>query len=141
MALVALAESARDVAICLDKFLEHLPENSTEITALISECYAISSALRELSTAKDDPLYYRGYLEITQDVNVVLRSLDYTFHDVHRLFGGLGRTSHLTTRSAFSSVWRDIEDHFQHESRSTLCKRLEYNRLYLHDLLCMLIDG
>ncbi|KAL8743203.1 MAG: hypothetical protein Q9190_004421 [Brigantiaea leucoxantha] len=112
MALVALAESARDVAICLDKFLEHLPENSTEITALISECYAISSALRELSTAKDDPLYYRGYLEITQDVNVVLRSLDYTFHDVHRLFGGLGRTSHLTTSrpSSSSARFEDLQD-------------------------------
>lgn len=140
MALVATAESARDVAICLDKFLEHLPDVSTEITALISECYAISSALRELNTAKEDPRYSRGYDDIHQDVQIVRRSLEYTFQDVHRLFGGLGRSA-ISTRAAYSSVWRDIDDHFLNESRSSLCKRLEYNRLFLGELVCILLDG
>ncbi|KAL9609051.1 MAG: hypothetical protein Q9167_006149 [Letrouitia subvulpina] len=115
MALVPTAESARDVAIGLDKFLEHLPENSTEITALISECYAISSALRELNTAKEDPRYARGYGDVYPDVQIVRRSLEYTLHDLHRLFGGLGRSA-ISNRAAFSSVWRDIEDHFQNEA-------------------------
>lgn len=140
MALVATAEGAREVAICLDKFLEHLPEISTEITALISECYAISSALRELNTAKEDPRYSRRYNNVHQDVQIVCRSLEYTFHDVHRLFGGLGRSA-LSTRAAYSSVWRDIDDHFWNESRSSLCKRLEYNRLFLTELVCILVDG
>ncbi|KAI4214341.1 MAG: hypothetical protein LQ351_003094 [Letrouitia transgressa] len=123
MALVATAEGAREVAICLDKFLEHLPEISTEITALISECYAISSALRELNTAKEDPRYSRRYNNVHQDVQIVCRSLEYTFHDVHRLFGGLGRSA-LSTRAAYSSVWRDIDDHFWNEK-----------------LVCILVDG
>ncbi|KAL9044094.1 MAG: hypothetical protein Q9214_002744 [Letrouitia sp. 1 TL-2023] len=109
MALVATAESARDVAICLDKFLEYLPENSTEITALISECYAISSALRELDTAKEDPRYSRGYGDVHQDVQIVRRSLEYTFHDVHRLFGGLGRSA-ISNRAARPSSLLKFND-------------------------------
>ncbi|KAL8785318.1 MAG: hypothetical protein Q9195_008687 [Heterodermia aff. obscurata] len=57
MDLLAQAETAQDVAAGLNRFLDPVPEYSTEITALISECFAISSALRELQTAIGDSRY------------------------------------------------------------------------------------
>ncbi|KAL8955981.1 MAG: hypothetical protein Q9183_006460, partial [Haloplaca sp. 2 TL-2023] len=141
MALIAVAESAQDIASGFNKFLDPVPEFSTEITGLISECYAISSALRELNTAKDDQRYYREYDLIYPDVTFVKQSLEYTFHDVRRLFGGLGRPTHLSNRIAYFQVWEEIGDHFYWESNSSLLKRLEYNRLFLTELSCILIAG
>ncbi|KAI4150792.1 MAG: hypothetical protein L6R39_002161 [Caloplaca ligustica] len=141
MALIAVAEKAQDIAAGFNKFIDAVPEISTEVTALISECYAISSALRELNTAKEDPRYAYDYDYISRDVFTVRQSLEYTFHDVSRLFGGLGRPSHISTRTAYYQVWSEIDDHFYLESHSSLCKRLEYNRLYLNEITCILIDG
>ncbi|KAL8690451.1 MAG: hypothetical protein Q9218_004105 [Villophora microphyllina] len=141
MALIAVAESAQDIASGFNKFLDPVPEISTEITALISECYAISSALREINTAKDDQRYCHEFDLIYTDVSSVRQSLDYTFRDVLRLFAGLGRTTHISKRAAYNQVWREIDSHFYQESHSSLCKRLEYNRLYLSELTCILIDG
>ena len=131
MALLAQAETAQDIAAGLNRFLDPVPEYSTEITALISECFAISSAIRELRTAIGDSRFNRQYLEVQYDINVTLRSLDYTFEDVRRMFGGLGSAHHLSQGSAFRSVWRDITVHFQEESSNSLCRRLEYYRLFL----------
>lgn len=141
MALIAVAEKAQDIAAGFNQFLDPVPEKSTEITGLISECYAISSALRELNTAKEDPRYVYEYDYIARDVYTVRQSLEYTFHDVSRLFGGLGRPSYISNRTAYSQVWREIDDHFYQESNYSLCKRLEYYRLYLAEISCNLIDG
>ena len=126
--LVAVAESAQDIAAGLNKFLDAVPERSTEITGLISECFAISSALRELSNAIRDPLYYRRFELIQKDVTIVGQSLDYTFQDVERRFGGL-RTA------TYRQVWREMDAHFRAESGNTLVTRLEYYRSFLLRLL------
>lgn len=141
MSLIATAETAQDIASALNKFLEPVSESSAQITRLISECFAISSALRELANAIPDPRYRGGYASISEDVQIALRSLEYTFADVHRLFGGLGRATHLTTSASYRAVWRDIEDHFQVESRSTLCVRLEGYTRFLLDLIDIVIEG
>ncbi|KAL8809780.1 MAG: hypothetical protein Q9200_003116 [Gallowayella weberi] len=120
MALIGAAEDAQDIAAGFNKFLDPVPEFSAEITALISECYAISSALRELNTAKDDPRYYRDFEYIRNNVDIAQESLNYTFHDVRRLFGGLGRTSAISRRTLFYQVWREIDDFFYHESSGPL---------------------
>lgn len=141
MALIALAEKAQDIAAGFNKFLDYVPESSTEITALIAECYAISSALRELNTAREDPRYSYEYDYVVRDVVTARQSLEYTFHDVFRLFGGLGRPSHISQRTAYNQVWREIRDYFYLESNSSLCERLEDNRLYLQEIARILIDG
>ena len=137
MAFLAQAESAQDIAAGLNKFLDPVPEYSTEITALISECFAISSAIRELKTAIGDPRFNRQYLEVEYDINVTLRSLDYTFDDVRRMFGGLGSAHHLSQGSAYRSIWTEITMHFQDESSNSLCRRLEYYRRFLLMLACV----
>ena len=139
MAFLAQAESAQDVAAGLNRFLDPVPEYSTEITALISECFAISSAIRELRTAIGDSRYNRQYLEVQYDINVTLRSLDYTFDDILRMFGGLGSAHHLSQASAYLSVWTDITVHFQNESSISLCRRLEDYRRFLH-MLAMIVE-
>lgn len=141
MALIASAETAQDVASGLHKFLEPVIESSTEITGLIAECFAVSSALRELNDAVGDPRQNRRYSAISDDVRLVLLSLDYTFKDVIDLFGGLARTNHITQSSGYRQVWRDIEDHFQAESRNTLSMRLEYYKRFLQHLICIMIEG
>ena len=141
MALIALAESAQDIASGFNKFLDPLPESSVEITALIAECYAISSALRDLNTLKEDPRYYQDFPFIYNDVAIVRESLDYTFRDVTRLFGGLGRLTHIPRRAALHHVWRDIDDFFYHESNASLCRRLEASKSFLLELTCLLING
>lgn len=141
MALIAVAEKAQDIAAGFNKFLDPVPEFSTEITGLISECYAISSALRELNNAKEDPRYSYEFDYISTDVLTARLSLDYTFHDAKHLFGGLGRPTYISNRTAYYEVWREIDDHFYQESNCSLLKRLEYNRLYLQELTCILIEG
>ena len=141
MALIAVAETAQDVASGFNKFLDQVPEYSSEITGLISECFAISSGLRELNTGKDDPRYYRAYNDVRPKVQIVQQSLEYTFRDVLRLFAGLGRPTHISTRIAYNQVWREIDDHFWQEGRTSLVKRLENDRLFLQQLTCILMDG
>ncbi|KAL9584924.1 MAG: hypothetical protein Q9212_001826 [Teloschistes hypoglaucus] len=141
MALIAAAESAQEVAVGFNKFLDPVPEISTEITALMSECYAISSELQKLHIAKEDQRYYHDYNYIYTDVLSVRQSLDSTFGDIIRLFGDLGRPGHISRRAAYHQVWREIDSHFYQESRFSLCKRLEYNRLFLKQLNFILIDG
>lgn len=141
MALVATAEEAQDIASALNKFLDPVAERSTEITGLISECFAVSSALRQIATAIQDPRYSGRYSSILEDVQMALRSLEFTFNDVHRLFGGLGSLTHLSMTAGYRAVWRDIEDHFQEESRTSLSGRLEYFRRFLQDISCIVIEG
>ena len=123
-ALIAVAETARDIAAGLNHFLDAVPECATEITGLISECFAISSALYELSTAIGDYRYNRQFELIVDDVRSVRLSLDYTFEDVEKHFGRLGR-------STYREVWIDIGRHIRAESGNTLLIRLEHYRNFL----------
>ena len=141
MALIATAESAQDIAAGLHKFLDPVSESSTDITSAIGECFAISSALRELDEAVGDPRQNRSYASISDEVRAVLQSLEYTFKDVNDLFGGLARTIHLSQSSAYRQVWRDIEIFFRDQSRNTLSVRLEYYKRFLQDLICFMVEG
>ena len=132
MALTASSETAEDIAAAFLKFKEPLPEAATEITALISEFFAISSALLELDTAKRDHPYLSR--KIGEDQDIILRSLRYTFADIRKQFGRLGDPFYRTTREAYHGVWRAIDKFFREESYNSLCQRLEYYRLFLLDL-------
>ena len=132
MALTASSETAEDIAGAFLKFKEPLPEAATEITALISELFAISSALLELDTAKRDHPYQS--LRVTEDQEIVLRSLRYTFTDIRKYFGRLRDPLYRSDREAYYGVWHDIDRFFKEESHNSLCRRLEYYRLFLLDL-------
>ena len=78
MSLVAEAAYAQDIGAGLSKFLDALPDQATEITALISELYAISSALRDLDTTIQSREYGHHVALIKDDLELVRLSLAYT---------------------------------------------------------------
>ena len=138
--LAANSETAQDIAAAFMKFQDPVYEYATEITALISELFAISSALLELKTAHNDPRHYRRRGRIDNEQRTVLLSLEYTFKDVQRLFGGLVRPTYNSRREAYQAVWQDIDDHFLDEGGVTLVQRFEYYRMFLMDITAI-IEG
>lgn len=134
MALTAFSETAEDIAAALLVFKEPVASQATEITALISELFAISSALLELDTAQRDHPYHRLRREVEGDQRTVLLSLDFTFKDVRRLLGGLGNPIYRSLRESYQGVWNAIDRHFHQQGHNALVRRLEYYTLFLMDL-------
>ena len=140
-ALIAVAETAQDVAAGLNKFLIPVADASAEIASLIAQCFAISAALRRLHRAVEDCDFDRRYTRIREDVVTVRESLVYTFRDVQRLFGiGLGRAT-ILPGAEYRQVWRDLTAHFKAQSNNTLERRLQIYEGLLKDLTCTLTDG
>lgn len=134
MSLIARAESAEDLASALTRFRDVIPEAAADITALITELFAVSTTLRELFRLHDDPRCERRYPIIVEDVQLTLYSLDYTFEDFRTLLGGLDRPGYLSNATNYRRVWRNILEHFQRESGDTLSRRLEICRAFLLQL-------
>jgi hypothetical protein len=137
--LNSTSDSAQDIGSALLTFQRHLHNFATEITALISELFAISSAILELQTALLDPrfansLTRRNRLTIEDDKGIVIRSLEYTFNDIYRFLGDLSRRTWRSDREAYMAVWQTMDDFFREESRNTLLTRLEYYRSFLDEL-------
>lgn len=139
-ALIAVAEKAQDIAAALDKFLGPVEDQSAEITALMAECLSTSSALRELDRKIGDFPYHRRYPEISRDLTTVKDSLNYTFRDVQRLFGGLARVAVLP-RAEYGYVWGNLCDYFRAESGNPLRRRLEIYCIVLEEMSCTLTEG
>lgn len=137
MNLVETAEKAQYVASGLNKFLIPVEESSSEITRLISECFAISSILRDIAATIRNLRHSKDYSKISDDLRVAVSSIEYTFNDVHRLCGRIVRTS----SSAYRDVWKSIETYFMGESRNSLLERLAIYKRFLEDLKLVLEDG
>lgn len=136
MELVVEAEKAEDIGAAFSKFKEALPDQATEITALISELWAISSALRDLHTAIQSREYGRNIHYIADDLRVVRTSVSYTLKDVFDIIGDINSNSrgNLPTIGAYRQTWKDIYLHFRKESPSSLCIRLETYRTFIMEL-------
>lgn len=134
MSLIARAESAEELLSALKRFREVIPESAVEITALIAELFAVSTALRELFNLHNDPRCEQRYPDIAEDVLLTLHSFDYTFDDFRTRLGGLDRPSHLSNATVHRRVWRNILEHFERESGNPLTRRLEICRAFLVEL-------
>ena len=139
-AIIAVAETAEDISAALDKFLGPVDDQSAEITALMAKCLSVSSALRQLDRTIGPFPYHRRYPEISYDLTTVKDSLNYTFADVLRLFGRLGRVA-AVRGAEYSHVWDDLCDHFYAESGYTLQRRLDIYCIVLDGLIDILIRG
>ncbi len=138
--LIAVAETAQDVGAGLNRFLDPVADASAEIAALIAQCFSISAALRRLDEAVEEYQYHRRYDRIHLDILNVKESLVYTFRDVQRLFGGLGRIA-ILPGAQYRQVWREISVHFRAQSNNTLERRLQMYHDCLKGLTCILTDG
>lgn len=140
MALIAVAETAQDVASGLNQFLDPVADYSADITALIAHCFSTSSALRILDTTIGEVPIHRRYHYIANDLSIVTDSLQYTFTDVKRIFGRLGRAVGAPP-ATYRRVWRDLNDHFHEESGNTLSRRLDFCQIFVEGLTCTLNEG
>ena len=131
-AIIAVSEDCVDVAEALTKFLTPVNDQSAEIAALIAECYSVSSALRNLDRLIGPFPYHPYYRDISPDLTTVKDSLNYTFDDVHRILGRLGRVA-AEPRAEYVYVWDDLCEYFYHESGNPLRRRLE--------IYCILLEG
>ena len=138
--LIAVAERAQDISAALDKFLVRVDDQSPEIAALMSECLSTSSALRDLDRKISDEIPYRRYPLISRDLLTVKDSLNYTFDDVRRLFGGLARVS-VVPNAEYGYVWQELCSFFRRQSGNPLQRRLEIYCIVLEELSCTLTEG
>ena len=139
-AVIAVAETAQDIAAALDKFLDPVHDQSAEITALMAECLSVSSALRHIDRTIGPPPYHRRYRDISYDLTIVKDSLNYTFDDVQRLVARLDRGA-AVPRAQYEHVWDDLCDHFHRESGNSLRRRLEIYGIVLEELTDTMIEG
>ena len=142
LALLARAEVAQDAASALHNFLELCPDLSTEITALISELYAVSSALRGLSSTIVDLQHTGFYTRIAGEVLLTSDSIQHTFEDFNRLLGRLGQyLGQWHESAAYRRTWDDIDDFFYDQSNCVLRKRLLFYRNYLLQMVYVIEQG
>ena len=133
-ALGANAETAQELAPALLKFQTHVPEAATEVSALVSELYAISAALLELKTASNEQRNFRNRKSVDQDKYVVLQSLEYTFKDINHFIRATDNRTYRSDREAFKDVWIQIDTHFRNESNNSLLARLGYYKQFIDGL-------
>lgn len=132
--LIEKAETAQAIAATFNKFLEPVSDSSTEITALISDLFAISSAARELNRILLNRRYHGRKDSVDEDTRIVLLSIEYTFNDIYQFFGDLGKPVYITKKVAYRGVWNSIINHFKDESGDPLIQRLESYRRFLLNL-------
>ena len=131
MTLIPEAEAAEDIGDAFGKFKVAVDDQAAEVTALVSELYAVGSALREIDAALLSPDYGHNLRNIQDDLDLVRASLTHTLDDVFGLLGKIGNGDRLLTAAAYRQTWKDITYHFQREGEGRLLPRLETYRLFL----------
>ncbi|KAI9815286.1 MAG: hypothetical protein M1827_002766 [Pycnora praestabilis] len=131
--LLGAAEDSQDVAAALNRFITAIPESSTDITAVISQLFGISSALRELHAIFDTRQSGRTAYVIADDLRLALRSLTLTLDAVHQSFGQLASFPALGA-AAYRRVWTMIDLGFRREAGDNLCDRLEMYKVFINSL-------
>lgn len=134
MTLIADAENAEDIAEALSKFKTYVPDDAPDITASISELYAIGSLLRDIDKASNSAEYHRNFPLIEEDLELVCSSLHNTVEDVFEKLGYLGNGSPVLNAGMYRQTWKDITFFFIQNGRLTLRKRLEKYKLFITEL-------
>ena len=134
MTLIASAVYAEDIADALSKFKAPVPDHAPDITASISELYAIGSALRDIDTALNSAEYNRNFRLIDNDLDLVCSSLHSTLDDIFHILGDLGNGSRVLIDGMYRQTWKDIAFFFIENGRITLRTRLEKYRLLISEL-------
>lgn len=134
MTLIAQAESAEDVALALSKFIAPVADHAPDITASISELYAIRSALLDVDTALKSNEYHRNFRLIDEDLELVCLSLQDTVDNIFRILGEIGNGSFVLYDGMYRQTWKEITLFFRLNGRTTLRMRLETYRRFILEL-------
>ncbi|KAI9798176.1 MAG: hypothetical protein M1833_004925 [Piccolia ochrophora] len=128
------AKAAEDVAAALFPFLNAIPQNSAEITGIMSELFAISSAVRDLSAGLSGRRYQGRVRYVLDQIYLVVPSLSATLDDIFYMFERLGITPNRGPQT-YIRVWREIQSTFvAREASLSLLVRLEIYRTFLLEL-------
>lgn len=130
MTLIAEAEMAEDVGDAFGKFKVAVGDQAAEVTALVSELYAVGSALRQIDAAIFSP-DGQNPRPIQEDLELVRDSLKYTLEDIFNILGKIGNGDPYPTPASYRQTWKEIVYHFQCEGWGRLCPRLEKYKLFL----------
>lgn len=126
-----LAHAAEDVATVLTAFVSKVPEHATDITSVVSEVFAISTALRSLESSHAVPGLRANFNAIADDVELVVRaSLRTTLRD---LFDALSRMNG-DPAAAHRATWISLWTFFQRQAGFSLLLRLKYYRAMLGEM-------
>jgi hypothetical protein len=134
MTLIADAERAEDIADAFSKFKTAVPDHAPDITASISELYAIGSGLRDIDKALNTAEYSRNFLLIEEDLDLVCSSLNDTVEEIFLILGDIGNGSRVLNVGMYRQTWKDIALYFRQSTPSTLRMRLEMYRRIIVDL-------
>lgn len=138
MTLITDAKGAEDIGDALSKFKVPVPNHASEITACISELYAIGSALRDIDSTLDEPEYCRSYDLIEDDLDFVRMCLRNTIGDVFRIFGDIGNGASILKNGMYRHTWDQISLFFVQTGRMTLRTRLERYKRFILELASLL---
>src|SRR5271154_4667153 len=108
MTLLAEAEKAEDIGLAIGKFKVPLDDQAAQVTALISELYAIGTSLRNINTAIYFPDYALELAEIEEDLTLVRTSLTYTICDILRILGDLNNGEPDPVPRAYRQTWNQL---------------------------------
>ena len=150
-----LAHATEGVATSLTSFVSKVPEHATDITSVVSELFAISTALRSLEASHAVPALRCNFSKIADDVELVVRaSLRVTVRDIFEslarvnvnvnmnanvsasIHGGVsvgaagGGADPAMHRATWISLWR----YFQRQAGFSLHLRLKYYRAMLSEM-------
>lgn len=117
-ALVRLAHDAEDVASGLVTFRDNLPRNRTNITAIISELFAVSAILRRIDEAQSDVDLQPSFYRIRDDTGKLYASLKSTLEDVFDMFR---RCRDLPKQLC----WDDLQHHMRRTEGLGLFERMQ----------------
>ncbi len=131
MNLIPDAEKAEDIAEAFNKFKTYVPDQAPDITASISELYAIGSALRDIDRALDSAEYSRNFPLIEEDLELVCSSLYNTLEDVYKILGRTGNGSPVSNPGWYRQNWKDITLFFLRKRSTTLRMYLESHKFHI----------
>lgn len=132
MDLRRVADEAEDVAAGLTTFRTPLPEYSTDVTATISDYYAIIASLTFLNDVSKDAQHRPNWLTVRSDLELLRASLTYTDEDILDFFRCLEGANAPPAR--FRHVWRAMNQFFWDESQYSLATRLAKYKAFLNEI-------
>lgn len=129
MSLIAPAESAEAIGAGFTKFLETVPDHATEITALVSELFALASVLRDLDASCLSRHHARHFPLIADDLKLARSSLCHSLKDLLALLADVETSSPSTI---YYRTWKRIHLFYRREYADSLCPHLDrYKRFFL----------
>ena len=130
-----LAQQAEDFASALRHLRDQHGEPSyiASITEAVAKLFGISTELRRLAGAFDQPHYYSSLYRVERDVQLVYRSFDLTLQVALTI-------AHRTRDSSQWMVWGDLDHRTRAVEGSDFLERLSWYQSYIQGLLDLL-DG